>query len=205
MQQKRTQLLALEGQRVIYTGRTARRITRPDGQWDICLTAVHVRPHRVDVAMLDVEPTFVDHVWLRGIEPSQVQNGELLRKMEGAATVGWYTRSNGTIDLGLESIRGADLDNLYDEIQSEKESAKRAGRLRSFLEWMDDGDPAVWAWSFPADQALDALRKGLARFSRSADVEFAIAMTATNNGPCRRMREALRLPKHQPAQARGFA
>lgn len=205
MQQKRTQLLALEGQRVIYHGRTTRRITRPDGQWDLCLVNVKVRPYRPDMAMLDVPAIDVDHVWLRGIEPSQVQNGELLRSLEGAATVGWYTRSNGTIDLGLETVPGADLDNLYDEIQGERDSTRRAGRLRSFLQWLEDGDPVIWAWSAPAEQALDALRKGLDRFSRSVDVEFATAMSATNNGPCRRMRDALQVPKRRPAQARGFA
>lgn len=99
----RHQLLPFEGTRVAYSGRLSQFRTSPCGLVSVCLVNCSVRRHAPHSPQLLEPEVLVDHFWLHGMPDTDDMPvpRQMLSQLVGVGTVGWYTRSNGSIDLGL--------------------------------------------------------------------------------------------------------
>ena len=104
----RDSLRPLEGQLVWFCGRLDTWRPMADGQLTACLVAVTIRPWDGEAAVKDCPVAVVlDHTWIGNIPTTQPR--ERLLSYEGMARVGWYRRSDGSVDLGLQKVPALEL------------------------------------------------------------------------------------------------
>lgn len=198
----RNQLKQFEGQNVVIEGRMTKLIRQPGGLIDICLAVIKVRPVKSDVPLKEEPAIKVDHAWLQGIEEKHLENGGLLQKYCGAARVSYYTRKNGTIDLGFQSIASVNLEQVI--IDGEKlDTSGRASLLRHRLKQIDDGW-VTWGYHYAADETIVSMRRLLKKYDRSLTRSFGTMFTAPANGPCQSL-DLLPKVKRGRKAAAGFA
>lgn len=97
----RTQLKHLENSLVVIEGTVSAIALRPELRlYDVCIADVQLRPYTQTEPQYSIKPIHLDHLWLP--TPSNVYK-------EGATIVGlgkvcYYTRANGSVDLGVDLI-----------------------------------------------------------------------------------------------------
>ena len=108
----RSQLLPLEGQLVHTSGVVGSICQRNENHYDMVLQNVEVRPIDHSVPLLTIEPVIVDHLW-KIFPPKLFEPG---KHLSGLGYVRWYTRTDGTCDLGVTTIPSLNLANVIDEL-----------------------------------------------------------------------------------------
>ena len=199
----RHQLEQFEGQNVVVQGRMTRRVQQPDGTYDVCFAAIKVRPLRSDIPMEDVAPIKVDHAWMRGLTPDQLEPGTLSESYTCAAKVSYYTRTNGSYDLGFVVVHSIAIEYVMEKAMSLADPSSSAGYMRNRLQSIEDG-VLVWGMFLSAEEGIKQLRYALSRIDGSITRTFGTHLTATANGPCRRL-DLLPKVKHGRTVAQGFA
>lgn len=198
----RHQLKQFEGQNVVIIGRMTKRITQPNGTVDICLAAIEVRPIRSDIALDEIKPVKVDHAWIQGIDEEHLERGDLLIRYCGAATVRYYTRKNGTVDLGFVSVPSINVEQIIIECK-ELSYPLTAALLRNRLNQVDDGS-LVWGLHISGDRAVSLMRRKLKQMDGTITRTFGTYLTATANGPCRGL-DVIGQVKQSRKTVQGFA
>lgn len=97
------------------------RWTHRDESDDILITAVKIRPYRLDETLLqrnEREPARTDHLWLRASKQTGCPDIVRLDAVYGYARVGWYTRRDGSADLGCTPVPSVHGSVIADEIKS---------------------------------------------------------------------------------------
>ena len=112
----RDQLRSLEGQLVTVVGRNKERRRNDDGRTFAMIKNAIIRPWDGNSA-IDVsrkKPAIqVDHVWIMQSPHVTGMRAELLTSTITVGTVGFYTRADGSIDLGIRDIcRVCNLDSM---------------------------------------------------------------------------------------------
>lgn len=103
----RDELRKFENKIVQISGRVDRWKPTSEGNEDVLVTAVKVRPYYLDETLAELEarsPIRVDHLWLR--LPDKGARPEMCRldQVFGYGPINWYTRRDGTVDLGCTPI-----------------------------------------------------------------------------------------------------
>jgi hypothetical protein len=124
----RTELAPFENETVSVIGRIKEwRKNRAEGTEDICISGARVA--RWD-AMSPLDPDACDakvhHLWIR--IPKGLCDSQLLSKVHFIGRVGWYTRSDGSVDLGIRAMKAICMDLL----------AKRIAEWRRSGSWTFD-------------------------------------------------------------------
>ena len=108
----RDQLRQLEGDRVIVTGTVSYVQQRPEGHYDVCIADVEIRRWDPEVPTLSIEPISVDHLWV--LKPAQIPS--IGKQIVYLGDVSYYTRRNGSIDIGVNSIPSACLNYAFQQV-----------------------------------------------------------------------------------------
>ena len=82
-------------------GRLIEKKRQPDGSIHALLTAVKVRPYNSEVPALSVDPIRVSHLWVTIKDPSLIPESQLLGQVAGLGKVHYYSRGDGSVDLGV--------------------------------------------------------------------------------------------------------
>ncbi len=178
----RDSLRQFEGQLVIFNGRLA-DVSRPRNDTrDYLLTTVRCWSWDGDSAMpLSLAPdAAVDHAWLR-LNLTDQPRTELLQRVEGVATVGWYTRANGSVDLGLRSHPAVNLDDVLARLHEARTTTPRAELIDQLERLVHNFTaPGHYGYSqhLKASEVLKELNTYRARLLRSQAAEERIKATA---------------------------
>jgi len=199
----RESLKALEGQTVVFKGRITERQLQPDGTYTVCLAAVEVRKHTNKLPLQQVTPVKVDHLWIRDLSPEAIDWRGLLRSMNGAGTVIYYRRGDGSVDLSIRSRTGICLDSLWYEVNAEPKRHERAALLGSASTAIKEGVP-YWSWGSDPDKTAAAITRARDRYEANAALNLAVHLLAQNKGPCRGL-DLLPLRNCRRPPARGVA
>jgi len=201
-------LAPYEGQLLHVLGRLKEVRTQDDGRLAICIVGCEVRPFDPDVALRDVEPIRIDHLWNRNCEPDHCDRA-LLNKHCGIGIARQYARKDGSIDWTIETIPSVNLDaglaalnNSY-RIDGRYSRSDRIAYLRGMLLASEEGP--CYAFGIATNTALRIMRNGLERLLRNAAVNAAALASSRANGPCKTLRSLSRIPGRQLQRACGFA
>lgn len=127
----RDSLRHLENRLVVFTGRLA-DVSRPRGGIR-CYLINRVRCWAWDgdspVSFSVAPDGAADHAWLR-IAVDEQPSIELLQRVEGIATIGWYSRADGSVDLGLRSHQMLDLDELLVRFHEARDKVPRTALIQ---------------------------------------------------------------------------
>ena len=112
----RDQLRSLEGQLVTVVGRNKERRRNDDGRTFSMIKNAIIRPWD-GISAVDVsrnKPAIqVDHVWVMQSPHVTGMRAELLSSTITVGTVGYYTRADGSMDLGIRDIcRVCNIDSI---------------------------------------------------------------------------------------------
>ena len=122
----RSQLLPLEGQLVHRSGVVGSICQRSENHFDMVLQNVAVRPIDHSVPLLSIEPVIVDHLW--NIFPPKLFDPG--KQLSGLGYVRWYTRADGTCDLGVTTISSVNLAKVIEDLCQAAEAGDWAERQR---------------------------------------------------------------------------
>jgi hypothetical protein len=186
----REELRDLEGQLVYVVGRI--KEARPDGEFiDVLLT----RPclHRWDgnERLTGENPIHTDHLWLRVTREAMAV--ELLEKAVTIGRVGYYRRTDGTVDLGVSALPATGIDEIVTEVREMLHQVPRQG-IGAAKKAAEDLELAVdllrnqgkkgWAFSrfHDCDAALKVLERELAGILRTIAANEARRGTGAARG-----------------------
>lgn len=190
----RDSLRPFENQLMVFTGRLV-DVSRPrDGIRCHLLTTVRCWAWDGDspVSFKRRPDAAVDHTWLR-IAVEEQPSTELLERVEGVATVGWYARADGSADLGLRSRHALNLDDVLARIYEARGTAPRPWLIDQLGRLIRTATaPGHYGYSqvSKTSEVLQALTAYRARLQRSQASEDRIKATAP--------------PRRRPSGARSF-
>jgi len=122
---------------VIVIGKVSAIQQRPEGHYDVCIADVAIRRWDPEVPTLSVEPISVDHLWV--LNPAQIP--PIGKEIVYLGDVSYYTRRNGSIDLGVNNIPSMCLNYAFKEMlkHAPKSRDDRASYVAAYcLQIMDD-------------------------------------------------------------------
>ena len=206
----REELLPLVGQTVAYLGTMTARETRDDGEgFNICLSQVRVYGDGLweTTALVDAPCIRTDHVWLRRLPPSKIdQKPELLLKYEGLAEVEWYERSDGTTDIGLKTRPGLSADSFYKFlIDAPADWREIQEEVAKVMERHAEGTHPLYSWSWDPREVKQRLQSLNESGQQLLALNDRALKTATNNGPCKKLKAIKVAGRHHKQTTRGFA
>ena len=128
----RDNLRSLEGQLVTIYGRNKERKKLEDGRRFSLIKNPVIRPwdgnSRIDLRSKGIK---VDHVWIALSPHSKQPLTELLKTTITVGTVGYYTRADGSLDLGIRDMaRIVNIDNWLEFCISHHEALMGAEQWR---------------------------------------------------------------------------
>lgn len=156
----REELRPLEGQLVIVTGRVNNHQHRPQGHYDTCLRDIEVHPFDPARPAISPNPIQLDHLWF--LEPPIISKVGSQKIYMGR--VSFYTRSDGSLDIGINPIKAMCLNYGVEHIlrkglaMSRDERAEfSAGVFRFLLDEVEQGRAFFWSnQSSTLDFLIDA-------------------------------------------------
>ena len=181
----RHQLEQFEGQLVHFDGYIAKRVQQPEDLHDVCLQSVRVRKFDPTEPVMESKPVKVDHLWLQGMEGSSLYTKELMRPATGLARCGYYTRKNGTIDLGLVSVLSICWEELGESIKDARSWDEYCACVESFKKSFDKPEVVVFSLHEPPLEAELWFKRACKRITDCRNAEALRLMTRTANGPCK--------------------
>jgi len=205
----RSVLAPFEGQEMHAIGRLKEFRRQDDGRVSVCLVNCELRPFNPEVALRDIEPIRVDHLWNRDC-PADLIDTTMLARMAGIGVVRQYARADGSVDWTVETIDSVSLDaairqaSMSRQIDGSYNRGDRLSVLQGTLEMAKTATP--YAFHIPTTEAMRMLKRHAERLQRSLHTEALTGLLAPAAGPCTALRELSRIPGRSPARpARGFA
>ena len=209
---KRESLRPFEGQLVHFSGFMENWRTG-DGIVDACLQKLKVRPWDGQSPIHECGPAIkVDHAWIRVASENWMPRPERLSIYEAVGRVGWYRRSDGTVDLGLTTLPSLCLERFlkqfYEKQLKKRTWGDRLSQLDGFLEAADDhqkaGVGSIYSHAKSVSEGLQIIRDVRDRLRRDQAKNIAALTTSVGWG-CNGLDAGLDF-KHQPGRApAGFA
>lgn len=216
MQPTRPQLIPLEGQLVYSTGRIKDWKRSPDFD-DILL--INVKLWRWDgQAVVDLQRSpdaTADHLWLRCDRGTVA--AERLTQTFGIGRIAFYTRADGTYDLGLQAKPCTNLDELVAEAQSVYADRYKLGTqaMREALKLFTFAffcacEQGTKSYAFSRvktlPEAIDHLHKRLTYIENSIEATESRldAQAHCRRGPCRGLDLAKPKARARRSAAAGF-
>jgi len=174
----RNQLRQLEGQLVLITARKVSQRRSEDGRHFVLIKAAKVWRwdglSPIDVVEANPPAAQVDHLWL---QTSGRSPAELLERLTYGARIGWYRRSDGSVDLGATVLPMLAIEQTLIEFLKGTVSWSTAGKARSLRQLLQDieqhiatGAPVLAQVTHP-HELLKAWRYTLDNLERSAAAE----------------------------------
>lgn len=121
----RDELRAFENHVVQFEGWIETWTPREDGGSDVLIRAVRIRPYHLDETQtqrMARSAVASDHLWMRVPKRAAYPRMSRLDHVFGYGKVGWYTRKDGSVDLGLRALFGASGGTLADEVKRQLKS-----------------------------------------------------------------------------------
>lgn len=178
----RDALRPLENCLVVFNGRLADVTPARNDARDYLLTSVRCWAWDGDspVPLAARPDATAGHTWLR-IAVEDRPDTELLHRVERVATVGWYARSNGSVDLGLRSHRSLNLDEVLLYIRDLRGQASRTEVIKR-LDLLIESFASRGQYAFSQHMNASEVKRDLAayrdRLLRSQVAEERIRATA---------------------------
>ena len=180
----RDALRPLEGQLVWFCGRLDTWRPMADGQLTACMVNVSVRPWDGEAAVKNCPVAAVlDHTWIGNIPTTQPR--ERLLSYEGMARVGWYRRSDGSVDLGLQKVPALELCDAAWKLYAIDDMAARLKSLQALLDLADQGEGVHYAWIVSRSAALASLRRSRDLMAASEAATARAMAGSIRKGSCR--------------------
>ena len=214
----RNQLAPFEGGLVSITGRLKEwRKNRVGGLDDLCVINASVSAwdghSAVNVKACEAK---VHHLWVR--IPSGLCAAKLLDKVQFVGRVNWYQRSDGTVDLGVSSLKATSLDNLAGRVTSWLSSGWRSDETFAdgdhLLEDIDQAIETIETqgkneFAFSCVFSLPTAKRRLQRYrlkvERLLEVNRARVFVEGRSKPQGLDLKIPKLMQHRHRQAAGFA
>ena len=184
----RRELQPFENQVIQFDGWVESWTELPDGAKDVLIKTVKIRPYHLeenDQQRNDRPPTVTDHSWLRVPKNAGYKAMHRLDRVFGYARVGWYTRANQTVDLGLSAIQavpGGEIANQIKESLRNGNWASAYSHLATISRRIKEADLAV----FDPDSSPLVIAHDLQdRFLPLIEKNKAAVATTKRNGRCK--------------------
>jgi hypothetical protein len=219
----RPELRPLENQLVFVSGRITQwhKNRGPEGKNDdICLSNVRLWTwdRQAAVDLWTIAPTATtEHLWVRGT--SGAIASERLAETICVGRISYYTRSDGTADLGLEVRTSYCLDDAAKRVASASRDIKRDGlpaarkafdyaldALAAAYGTQDDEEVLAFSHAYRLQEAVQRLEDYAMSLDRliKATSSRLDAQAHLRRGPCKGLDLALPRQSSRKAQARGF-
>ena len=206
----RDALRPFEGQLVAFSGRLTDFGHRKDlACMSNCTVAPWDRNASINEALSQPQAIKVDHFWHTARYQPDARYGRIC----SIGRVGWYTRADGSVDLGV--VRpGATvpIDQLFDQFDqltpsncTPREVAELFAEHRKFLDLHDAGELHLFGTNYSVDRFRQEVADVGLFFERSADATERALSTVQQNGRCDGLRKVSRLPGRPLKRASGFA
>lgn len=180
----RDSLRPLEGQLVWFCGRLDTWRPMADGQLTACMVHVTVRPWDGEAAIRDcLVAAVVDHAWIGGIPTTWKR--ERLLSYEGIARVGWYRRTDGTVDLGLTKVPSLDLETVVRGLAAVDHLPSRLRSLQGALTLTERPTSVFYATNMTRSAALAQLGHVRDLLASSEAATARALAGSTRKGSCR--------------------
>lgn len=184
----REELKPYENTVVQFDGWVEKWTHHPDGVVDVLLKSVKTRPYQLDQTCIQRDactPTVSHHLWLRYPQHAGYRAMKRLDRVFGYAKIKWYTRANGTSDLGLTAIRSAPGGEVAAEIKDNLKSGDWDAAYRHFTAICDRINCMDLVVFDELSSPLQIMQDIKTRFIPLFEKNKATAATATKNGKCK--------------------
>lgn len=117
----RAELRCHENQLVQFDGWVESWTQRDDGIKDVLLKQLAFTPYGLNTVARqgrDHAVATTDHVWLRVPPGSHYKHMRRLDHVVGYGRIGWYSRADGSVDLGLRSLSSVQGGRLAEELRT---------------------------------------------------------------------------------------
>jgi len=177
----RDELRPLEGQLVIVTGRVNNHQHRPQGHYDTCLRDIEVHPFDPARPAISPNPIQLDHLWF--LEPPIISKVGSEKMYMGR--VSFYTRSDGSLDIGINPIKSMCLDHAIDDIFRSGLAMNRddradftAGVFRFLFKEVEQGRAFLWSERMSTVEFLIDAGKAAKRLREERDLNEAARLSS---------------------------
>ena len=206
----RDALRPFEGQLVAWRGHLKEFGHRPGL---ICFTNCVVAPWdrnaALNKAIKSPEAIEVDHLWVDVIP----DGAERYSRCCAIARVGWYTRADGSVDLGLSTqMPNVSFDHFRDDLNALTPAnatpnaiAEGFELLNQYIAQHDAGELQAWSNNWSIDEIREEVADHALFMRRCADATEKALATVQQNGRCDGLHKVSRLPGRQLKRASGFA
>ena len=189
----RSELKQFEGKTVLYSGLLKEWREHDEKYLNVCLTNVEVQEYKPDEKPGDQKKVKLDHFWLNfDLNAAQEIPRALLTRRASIGKVYYYTRSDGSLDLSIKSIKGYPLELIVHKVCEYQEQGCPASQtkdivdsLHEFFEFYDSGDmkmPYHFYDNLTCSEIFSILRRKYLLFSRSYEADLRIKNTVKNYG-----------------------
>lgn len=205
----RDELRGLEGQKVHFIGRLKEWRLNSDGTARVCMAAVEIRPLDPTRSLKETPAVRVDHFWQLNVPADSMGSKKMLHKMAGVGTITWYSRADGSVDLGVKGGNSISLHTLLRKAGIQ--DADGPAELLNCITWMEEalekidrGTPC-YAWDVPTEQALRDVRRVVEKLRRDCAAEMKAYAGALVRYPKPKKLDLLPLRNCRRSAAKGVA